>query len=165
MAGSNCTWRLAEPVKKVWKNCSDAAINSYVEKKDPKCFKACAAATASGKPNRTSPCYVGCFFDAVLGPHSDTVYVVNLEIAHSMARCRSIVQLVYICMLHIYSSHRVNYRQIYSMRANLLANLFLYEEMAVFFAFKTSWAELELDSLQFVLFVVSFVCLLTLAQI
>ena len=55
-----------------------------------------------------------------------------------MARCRSIVQLVYIRMLHIYSSHRVNYRQIYSMRANLLANLFLYEEMAVFFAFKTS---------------------------
>jgi len=74
VAGSNCTWRLVEPVKKVWKNCSDAAINSYVELTEPKCFNACAAATPSGKLNRTSSCYVGCFFDAVLGPHSDTVY-------------------------------------------------------------------------------------------
>ena len=73
VAGSNCTWRLAEPVKKVWKNCSDAVVNSYVEQKDPSCFAACAAAAPSGKLNRTSPCYIGCFFDAVLGPHSDTV--------------------------------------------------------------------------------------------
>jgi hypothetical protein len=68
------TWRMVAPIKKVWKNCSDAVVNKYVELKSPTCFNACAENTTTGVLNRTSPCYVGCFFDAVLGPHSDTTY-------------------------------------------------------------------------------------------
>lgn len=65
-SGGACTWRLVRPVKKIWKNCSDAVINAEVERRGARCFAGCGARTH----NSSDPCWIGCFFDTLLGPGS-----------------------------------------------------------------------------------------------
>lgn len=71
--GPNCTWRLAKPVKKVWKNCSDQIIGGVVEQKNPTCFQRCPSLPGLKALNRSTVCYTECFFEVVLGPNADRV--------------------------------------------------------------------------------------------
>lgn len=66
--GSDCTWRVAGDVKRINKTCSDESIYSNVEAADKSgCFSGCGATR-----NTTSPCWIKCFYDTVLGPNSDS---------------------------------------------------------------------------------------------
>ncbi|KAJ8599460.1 hypothetical protein CTAYLR_008052 [Chrysophaeum taylorii] len=62
--GPNCTWRLVSVDKVVSKNCSNDVIFDAVESADQvACFDAC------GYPrNTSSACWIGCFYQTVLGP-------------------------------------------------------------------------------------------------
>lgn len=62
--GDNCTWRVLDVEKVVTKNCSDDKIYSKVEAVGPDCFSAC------GPRNTSSPCWIGCFYQTVLGPNA-----------------------------------------------------------------------------------------------
>eukprot|EP00656_Telonema_subtile_P053227 TRINITY_DN7647_c0_g1_i6.p1 TRINITY_DN7647_c0_g1~~TRINITY_DN7647_c0_g1_i6.p1 ORF type:complete len:315 (-),score=65.33 TRINITY_DN7647_c0_g1_i6:102-1046(-) len=62
----NCTWFVAEAVKRVNKSCSDNLIYNAVEQADAnKCFAGC------GARNTSSPCWIECFYDTLLGPGTD----------------------------------------------------------------------------------------------
>lgn len=63
-SGPDCTWRLVEVVKRVNKTCSDNVIYSTVEAQNQPCFAGC------GARNTTSPCWINCFYDTVLGPEA-----------------------------------------------------------------------------------------------
>ena len=65
-SASRCTWRLVRPVKKIWKNCSDAVINAEVERRGAGCFAGCGAQ----RHNSSDACWLGCFFDTIIGPGS-----------------------------------------------------------------------------------------------
>jgi hypothetical protein len=65
---SNCSWRIAEVVKRVSRNCSDGVQEAAVRAADSKaktgggCFTRCPQAT-----NTSSPCWIKCYFDTLLG--------------------------------------------------------------------------------------------------
>lgn len=63
--GDNCTWRVLDVAKVVTKNCSDDKIYSQVEAVGPDCFGACGTTR-----NTSSPCWIGCFYQTVLGPNA-----------------------------------------------------------------------------------------------
>lgn len=62
--GDNCTWRVVDVEKVVTKNCSDDRIFSSVEAVGVDCFGGC------GPRNTSSPCWIGCFYQTVLGPNA-----------------------------------------------------------------------------------------------
>eukprot|EP00037_Helgoeca_nana_P013942 m.129182 g.129182 ORF g.129182 m.129182 type:complete len:197 (+) comp22312_c0_seq3:390-980(+) len=64
----NCTWRVAEFVKRVNKTCSDSIIYAEVETTGASCFDGCSDSGIGPGRNATSPCWIGCFYDTVLGP-------------------------------------------------------------------------------------------------
>jgi hypothetical protein len=66
----NCTWRVAQAVKRVNKTCSDNAIYTAAEKADAAgCFGKCAGGGKTGPARNTSDfCWIGCFYSTVLGP-------------------------------------------------------------------------------------------------
>lgn len=71
--GENCTWSVVSVDKVVSKNCSDDRIFSVVEATDQYgCFDSCQAAHhpehKQGKRNTSSPCWIGCFYQTILGP-------------------------------------------------------------------------------------------------
>jgi hypothetical protein len=72
-APPGCTWRVAEFVKRVNKTCSDNVIYGEVEAFDPTtCFGRCTDSGVGKLRNTTSPCWIGCFYDTVLGPDAGT---------------------------------------------------------------------------------------------
>lgn len=71
-APAGCTWRVAEFVKRVNKSCSDNAIYNEVELVDKSstkpCFTQCGDSGVGPTRNTSSPCWITCFYDTVLGP-------------------------------------------------------------------------------------------------
>jgi len=71
-APAGCTWRVAEFVKRVDKKCSDNAIYNEVEKVDAggttPCFTQCSDSGVGPHRNASSPCWIACFYNTVLGP-------------------------------------------------------------------------------------------------
>ena len=63
-AGS-CTWRVAEVVKRVAKNCSGASIFARVEAEGHRCFEHCNLGPSR---NVSDACWIHCFYNTVLGP-------------------------------------------------------------------------------------------------
>ena len=72
-----CTWRVAEVVKKVSRACHDQSMfasvtryAAYVSKSSgkPDCFDQCPG----GAKNTSSPCWIECYYNTMLGPHSST---------------------------------------------------------------------------------------------
>ena len=67
-----CSWRVVpEPVRKIDKSCSDAAINTVIMEGDAnatwgaRCFSGCSGAD---RRNTSSTCYIECFYNNILGP-------------------------------------------------------------------------------------------------
>ena len=76
-APAGCTWRVADFVKRVNKNCSDNAIYNEVEKVDASsgekaCFNSCTDSRVGLNRNTSSPCWINCFYTTVLGPDAGT---------------------------------------------------------------------------------------------
>ena len=72
---TGCTWRVVNVVKRIAKNCSDNLIWSEVEKVDAAgagCFSTCTDSGVGARRNTTSPCWISCFYDTVLGPDAGT---------------------------------------------------------------------------------------------
>eukprot|EP00035_Acanthoeca_spectabilis_P025175 m.457199 g.457199 ORF g.457199 m.457199 type:complete len:303 (-) comp21211_c0_seq1:60-968(-) len=65
-----CTWRVVEFVKRVNKTCSDNVIYTEVETVGASCFKGCSG--VGPQRNSSDPCWIGCFYDTVLGPDAGT---------------------------------------------------------------------------------------------
>lgn len=65
--GENCTWNLVSVEKVVSKKCSDNQVFDFVEGSDSSygCFDQCGA--TNGR-NTSDPCWIGCFYQTVLGP-------------------------------------------------------------------------------------------------
>lgn len=63
---------MAEFVKRVDKKCSDNAIYNEVEKVDAggtaPCFTQCSDSGVGPHRNASSPCWIACFYNTVLGP-------------------------------------------------------------------------------------------------
>ena len=59
-------WRVAEVIKKVSRKCSDDVQVAAVTAASNGCFDKCVQPT-----NRSTPCWVGCYFDTLLGAGSD----------------------------------------------------------------------------------------------
>lgn len=69
----NCTWRVAEVVKVVNKTCSDNSVYNILEHYKPEatsCFSTCADSKLGPQRNTSSPCWIKCFYETVLGPDS-----------------------------------------------------------------------------------------------
>jgi len=62
-ADGTCGWKVIS-TKTIKEECLKDKITSAVEKKTPDCFQEC------GPRNTTSPCWISCFFGAVLGPEA-----------------------------------------------------------------------------------------------
>eukprot|EP00037_Helgoeca_nana_P017311 m.163931 g.163931 ORF g.163931 m.163931 type:complete len:310 (-) comp23933_c0_seq4:143-1072(-) len=69
---AGCTWRVAEFVKRVNKTCSDNVIYNEVESVGLPCFDGCKDSGVGPKRNSSDPCWIGCFYDTVLGPDAGT---------------------------------------------------------------------------------------------
>ena len=72
-SGTNsCQWRVAHAAKRVNKTCSDRSIYTAAERHaaaaGSTCFHDCGAKTGNAHRNISSPCWIKCFYDAVLGP-------------------------------------------------------------------------------------------------
>lgn len=67
VAAAGCTWRVAQAVKRVNKSCSDNRIYDRLEAADKSgCFDHCGTVR-----NTSSDCWIGCFYQTLLGPHTD----------------------------------------------------------------------------------------------
>ena len=72
-----CTWKVAELVKQVSKDCSDNTIYNVVEKvasggQNRSCFESCDdSGVGPHRRNTSSPCWIECFYGTVLGPDAD----------------------------------------------------------------------------------------------
>ncbi|EDQ89268.1 uncharacterized protein MONBRDRAFT_25531 [Monosiga brevicollis MX1] len=64
-----CYWRVVEVHKRISKTCSDKHMAAYVTQLSPRCFDNCPQPT-----NQTSSCWIGCFFDTLMGPQSASTY-------------------------------------------------------------------------------------------
>jgi hypothetical protein len=76
-ATGSCGWKVLS-TKTVNNTCLKDKLMTRVESSSPSCFKGC------GSRNTTSTCWIGCFFDALLGPeaaHSTTVKLGGLPIS------------------------------------------------------------------------------------
>lgn len=66
-AAKECYWYVKNVVKRIDKRCSDRVIASAVTRDNPDCFNQCP------QPNNSSSvCWIGCFYETVLGPGSGT---------------------------------------------------------------------------------------------
>lgn len=82
---ANCTWRVAETVRRVSKTCQEGAVYDVVEAQGGACFAACSA---DGKVHRnlTDGCWTKCFYDTALGPNSNsTAYPANATVQKGMS--------------------------------------------------------------------------------
>ena len=66
---ANCTWRVVSVEKIVTKDCHNDRYFSGVEKTSPTCFRSCPHGAGTGR-NISDPCWIRCFYEAVLGPES-----------------------------------------------------------------------------------------------
>jgi hypothetical protein len=71
MAGKNCTWRVVAVEKRVSLACRSDVFFSAVENINTTCFDACPSRQPGLKRSSSDPCWIGCFYKAVLGPDSD----------------------------------------------------------------------------------------------
>jgi len=71
----SCGWRVLS-TKTVNESCLRDSLITTVESTSPDCFKAC------GARNETSPCWIGCFFDTILGP--DAAHASGYDIVKGM---------------------------------------------------------------------------------
>jgi len=69
--GKNCTWRVVAVEKRVSLACRNDVFFSAVENVNTTCFDACPSRQPGLKRNSSDPCWIGCFYKAVLGPDSD----------------------------------------------------------------------------------------------
>jgi len=60
----NCSWTV-KATKTVNETCMHESLVDAVRDYSPDCFQSCAQ-----PKNESSPCFIGCFFDAILGPES-----------------------------------------------------------------------------------------------
>eukprot|EP01065_Artemidia_motanka_P043694 TRINITY_DN6096_c1_g1_i1.p1 TRINITY_DN6096_c1_g1~~TRINITY_DN6096_c1_g1_i1.p1 ORF type:complete len:418 (+),score=120.14 TRINITY_DN6096_c1_g1_i1:55-1254(+) len=60
--GDGCYWRIAETVRTVNSSCVNDNMVRVVMRHDPQCFEGCPQ-----PHNRTSECWINCFFGAILG--------------------------------------------------------------------------------------------------
>jgi hypothetical protein len=69
--GGQCSWRVVEKIKKISKKCSDATMDAAIIRGDrtapwgARCFDTCSP---GDRTNTTSPCFIECFYNNVLGP-------------------------------------------------------------------------------------------------
>ncbi len=63
-----CAWRVAQAVKRVRKNCSDAAIATAVTRAGQECFN--ANCNPMDRRNSSSQCYIECLYKTILGPNA-----------------------------------------------------------------------------------------------
>ena len=61
---ANCTWNVTRVEKIVSKACHATSFFGAVQAARPSCFSQCASSTV----NASDPCYIRCFYEAVLGP-------------------------------------------------------------------------------------------------
>ena len=61
---ANCTWSVKSVDKIVSKRCHSTSFFGAVQAARPACFDGCPSSTV----NASDPCYVRCFYEAVLGP-------------------------------------------------------------------------------------------------
>eukprot|EP00041_Stephanoeca_diplocostata_P014836 m.280207 g.280207 ORF g.280207 m.280207 type:complete len:201 (+) comp19821_c0_seq3:549-1151(+) len=66
--GEGKFWSVKQTIKQINKTCADDNIFGAVVKKNSECFNACAQPS-----NRTSTCFIGCFYNTTIGPGSDTI--------------------------------------------------------------------------------------------
>jgi hypothetical protein len=59
----SCGWKVYS-TRTIKNDCLSERLVSHVESRDPQCFGGC------GARNTTSPCWIGCFFDTLLGPEA-----------------------------------------------------------------------------------------------
>ena len=69
--GKDCTWRVVAVEKRVSLACRNDVFFSAVENINTTCFDACPSRQPGLKRNSSDPCWIGCFYKAVLGPDSD----------------------------------------------------------------------------------------------
>jgi len=70
--GYNSTWRVAGNVKRINKTCSEESMYTTVEAADKaSCFQSCGAKIGPMR-NTSNTCWIRCFYDTVLGDHSDS---------------------------------------------------------------------------------------------
>ena len=67
-SATNCTWSLKSVEKIVSKKCHDDSFFSQIQAAAPTCFD---DECGGGAPNATDPCWIRCFYRAVLGPDAD----------------------------------------------------------------------------------------------
>lgn len=73
-----CSWRVVATVKKISKECSDAAFNAVIVQGDKiapwgaRCFDGCSAAE---QKNTTSKCWLECFYANVLGRNGSSQFM------------------------------------------------------------------------------------------
>lgn len=60
-----CYWRVAEVIKRVPKNCTNSLVQAAVTARGKDCFQSCPQPS-----NATSTCFIGCFFETLMGPAS-----------------------------------------------------------------------------------------------
>jgi hypothetical protein len=66
-AGTNCTWRVAETVKRVSKDCQQQTVFEAVQEHGAECFDGCP------KPlNVSTACWTNCFYNTMLGPNANS---------------------------------------------------------------------------------------------
>eukprot|EP00667_Euglena_gracilis_P013637 EG_transcript_14063 len=65
----NCSWRLLRPVQQISKACQEATVLTAVEASNRPCFRECPGR------NLTSPCWMSCFVETVLGRDASTTGV------------------------------------------------------------------------------------------
>lgn len=70
-APGSCGWRVLSS-SSVREECLRESLITRVERASPECFRGCGK-----QRNQTSPCWIGCFFDTVLGPHARNSSIVQ----------------------------------------------------------------------------------------
>ena len=69
--GKDCTWRVVAVEKRVSLACRNDVLFSAAENINTTRFDACLSRQPGLKRNSSDPCWIGCFYKAVLGPDSD----------------------------------------------------------------------------------------------
>ena len=67
-SATNCTWSLKSVEKIVSKKCHDDSFFGQIQAAAPTCFD---DECGGGAANATDPCWIRCFYRAVLGPDAD----------------------------------------------------------------------------------------------
>lgn len=62
--GVDCWWRVKEQVRNVNASCVSDRLVDAVTSRGPGCFAGCGTQAA----NRSSPCFIGCLYDTLVGP-------------------------------------------------------------------------------------------------